>query len=288
MHPRHISPRVRSTRTTRLALILALTALMCGLVAPAAAQTSADSSVVLLWTAPGDDGTVGRATTYQLRYRTSNVSGTDTTSWWNAATPVTGLPAPSNSGQTDSMRVRGLTPLTTYYFILRTADEVPNWSAYSNIATKTTSGDLTAPAAIADLSVTGQTGTSLALRWTAPGDDGTTGTAATYDIRYSTSSITPGNWNSATTVTGEPTPTAAGTIQTFTLNGLQGSRQYYVAIRTTDSSGNQSTISNIATGTTSDTIAPAKVNDLSYGPVPEEREGYEEVAVADHGEAHAF
>jgi Fibronectin type III domain len=289
MHPRHRTPRAGLARTPRLALlVLALTALMCGLAAPAAAQTSADSSVVLLWTAPGDDGNIGRATTYQLRYRTSNVSGTDTLSWWNAATPVTGLPVPSNAGATDSMRVRGLIPLTTYYFILRAADEVPNWSAFSNIAVKATSGDLTAPAAVADLTVTGQTGTSLALRWTAPGDDGTTGTAASYDIRYSTSTITAGNWNSATTVTGEPTPTAAGTVQTFTLNGLQGSRQYYVAIRTTDGSGNQSTISNIATGTTSDTIAPAKVNDLSYGPVSEDREEYEEVAVAVIGEDHAF
>ncbi|HET9252917.1 MAG TPA: fibronectin type III domain-containing protein [Candidatus Eisenbacteria bacterium] len=287
MHPRHRTPRAGLARTPRLALVLALVALMCGLAAPAAAQTSADSSVVLLWTAPGDDGNVGRAATYQMRYRTSNVSGTDTLTWWNAATPVTGLPTPSIAGATDSMRVRGLTPLTTYYFIIRTADEVPNWSAFSNIAVKTTSGDLTAPAAVADLTVTGQTGTSLALRWTAPGDDGTTGTAASYDIRYSTSTITAGNWNSATTVTGEPTPTAAGTVQTFTLNGLQGSRQYFVAIRTTDGSGNQSTISNVATGTTTDTVAPAKVNDLSYGPVPQDREDYEEVAVADFTEDHA-
>ena len=287
MHPRHRTSRAGLARTPRLALVvLALVALMCGLAAPVGAQTTAE--VVLLWTAPGDDGNVGRASSYQLRYRTSNVSGTDTTTWWNAATPVSGLPTPSNSGQTDSMRVTGLTPLTTYYFIVRTADEVPNWSAFSNIAVKTTGGDITAPAAVADLSVTGQTGTSLSLRWTAPGDDGTSGTAATYDIRYSTSNITSANWNNATTVTGEPTPTAAGTVQTFTLNGLQGSRTYFVAIRTTDDGGNQSTISNIATGTTSDTIPPAKVNDLSYGPIPEDREGYEAVAVAEIREDHAF
>ena len=112
MHPRHRTPRAGLARTPRLALVLlALVAMMCGLAAPAAAQTTAE--VVLLWTAPGDDGNVGRATSYQLRYRTSNVSGTDPTTWWNAATPVSGLPTPSNSGQTDSRRVTGLTPLTT-------------------------------------------------------------------------------------------------------------------------------------------------------------------------------
>jgi len=243
--------------------------------------------VVLLWTAPGDDGNTGRATTYALRYRTSNVSGTDTTSWWNAATPVTGLPAPSNAGSTDSMRVRGLTPLTTYYFILRTADEVPNWSAYSNIAVKATGGDNTPPSSVADLTVTGQTGTTLALRWTAPGDDGNTGTATSYDIRYSMSSITSGNWNSATTVTGEPVPAAAGSVQTFTLSGLQGSRTYYVAIRTLDNGGNLSTISNIASGTTTDSVSPATVQDLSYGPVPQDREGFEEVAMAEPRERDA-
>lgn len=241
--------------------------LAVGLVAPpAAAQTAADSTVTLLWTAPGDDGDVGTASQYDLRYRTTPISGTDTLTWWNGATPVTGLPTPHPAGSTDSMVVRGLQPLTTYYFIIRAADEVPNWSGFSNVATKTTSGDATPPAAIADLTVTGVTGTSLSLRWTAPGDDGTTGTATSYDIRYSTSPITNGNWNSATTVTGEPAPAAAGSQQTFTITGLAGSQTYYVAMKTTDDAGNVSTLSNVANGTTADTIPPAPVHDLSLNP----------------------
>jgi len=230
------------------------------------AQTSADSSVVVVWTASGDDGTTGTASAYDLRYRTVGITGTDTTSWWNAATPVTGLPAPHASGLTDSMRVRGLTPLTTYYFVLKVGDEVPNWSGFSNLAVKTTSGDVTAPAAIADLSVTGSTGTSITVRWTAPGDDGNTGTVTSYDIRYSTSSITNGNWASATTVTGEPAPTAPGTQQTFTITGLTPSRTYYIAIKTTDNASNVSTLSNVPNGTTADTIPPAPVRDLSMDP----------------------
>lgn len=245
---------------------LAVTLPLIGAPSRASAQFSPDSTVLLVWTAPGDDGNTGTATTYALRYRTVPVSGTDTLTWWNAATSVSGLPSPRPAGSTDSMRVRNLQPLTTYYFILRAADEVPNWSGFSNIASKTTGGDSTPPSAIADLSVTGATGSSLSLRWTAPGDDGTSGTATSYDIRYSTSAITSSNWNSATQASGEPTPAAAGTVQTFTLNGLQGSRTYYVAIRTLDNGGNLSALSNVVSGTTTDTIAPATIQDLSYGP----------------------
>lgn len=275
-------PDIKSTtdsgavRAARIPLWVLIAVFLAGLalltlIEPAAAraQTAADSTVLLNWTAPGDDGTVGRATTYDIRYRTVAISATDTTTWWNAATQVSGEPVPGTAGAADSMRVRGLVPLTTYYFMIRAADEVPNWSGYSNVAVRSTSGDATAPAAIADLSVTGTTGTSVSVRWTAPGDDGTTGTATSYDVRYSTSAITTSNWGSALQATGEPAPAAAGTAQTFTISGLSGSRTYYVAIKTTDNSGNVSLLSNVVSGTTSDTVAPAPVRDLSRRDVTE-------------------
>src|SRR5258706_8493012 len=261
-------------RTSRLhrTVLRGLTLLFLALapawiVIPAArAQTAADSSVVLVWTATGDDGSTGPAKNYDLRSRPVGVTGTDPTSWWNAGTPVTGLPTPRPAGSTDSVRVRGLIPLTTYYFVLKAADEVPNWSGFSNLAVKTTSGDLTAPAAVADLAVTATTGTSITVRWTAPGDDGATGTATSYDVRYSTTAITNGNWASATVVTSEPVPAAAGTQQTFTIPGLTGSRTYYIAIKTTDNAGNISGLSNVPSGTTADTVPPAPVRDLSMDP----------------------
>lgn len=280
---RHTPTRAghRSTLLRSLTAIAAVALLQAATPTTAEAQTSADSTVVLQWTAPGDDGTTGRATSYDLRYRTANITGTDTLSWWNAATRVTGLPAPGVAGATDSMRVRGLQPVTTYYFLIRAADEVPNWSAYSNLAVKATTGDTVAPAAVSDLTITGTTGTTLALRWTAPGDDGTTGTVTSYDVRYSTSPITTANWASASTVTGEPAPLVAGTQQTFTVTGLQPSRTYYVAIRSTDNGGNLSGLSNVPSGATLDTIPPAPVHDLSY----EERQPMpsDEVAWADLG-----
>ncbi len=264
--------RPQAPSSTRSRLVYALTAVLLLVATTVRAQTAADSTVALIWTATGDDGLTGTAARYDIRYRTVPISGTDTLTWWSAATPVTGLSAPSAAGATDSARVRGLQPTTTYYFVLRVADEVPNWSAFSNVAVKTTSGDITPPSTITDLAVTATTGTSASLRWTAPGDDGTTGTAASYDIRYSTTPITSSNWGSATLVTGEPAPTVAGTTQSFTVNGLVGSRTYYFAIKATDNQGNVSLISNTASGTTLDVIPPSAVRDLSLIPLQPEAE----------------
>lgn len=104
----------------------------------------------LVWTAPGDDGNVGRASQYDLRYSTAPIVGVDTLSWWNAAIQATGEPLPGIQGTTDSLRVLGLQPSTTYRAIIKAADEVPNWSGYSNVAVFTTA-DLVPPARIVDL-----------------------------------------------------------------------------------------------------------------------------------------
>ena len=64
-------------------------------------------------------------------------------------------------------------------------------------------GDTTPPADVTDLAVVGATTDSVTLSWTAPGDDGDVGTAATYDIRYSTSPITEATWNSGISIGGD-------------------------------------------------------------------------------------
>lgn len=263
MHPKgDFGNSVSGWRIKATVLAILITVATFG-AASAEAQTASDSTVTLLWTAPGDDGTAGTASSYDLRYRMTAVTGTDTLTWWNAATRVTAIGTPRASGSTDSVAVRGLTPNTTYHFILRVADEVPNWSGYSNVAVRATSGDVTPPSSVTDLAVTGVTGTSLSVRWTAPGDDGATGTATSYDIRTSTSPITSATWASATAVTGEPAPAAAGTQQTQTITGLTGSRTYYIAIRAVDERGNMGALSNVAQGTTADTVPPSAVRDLS-------------------------
>jgi len=131
------------------------------------------------------------------------------------------------------------------------------------VVSKATVPESTPPAAIAHLSTGAVTSTTVALIWTAPGDDGNSGTASQYDIRYSTSSISDGNWASATQVTGEPIPKSAGSAETFTVTGLQNGTTYYFAIKTADEVPNWSALSNVPQRATLDQIAPARVDDLT-------------------------
>jgi hypothetical protein len=95
----------------------------------------------------------GRAAQYDLRVSTASIAGTDTLSWWNAATvvDVTGK-VPAVPGAADSVVVPNLLVGSRYIAIIRAADEVPNWSGYSNVAVIDLR-DSTPPSRIADLRV---------------------------------------------------------------------------------------------------------------------------------------
>lgn len=99
-----------------------------------AAAVDATNSVTLTWTAPGDDGSTGQATNYDIRYTTGALN--DAT--WGFATAITGEPSPKPAGQTESFLVTGLQPNTAYTFGVKTTDDAGNTSALSNLATKTT------------------------------------------------------------------------------------------------------------------------------------------------------
>lgn len=243
----------------RLVLLVVLVG-MLGATPMVHAQTT-HNSVTLSWTTPGDDSLSGTASQFDLRYATSPITAAN----FLSATRWTSMPAPASPGTQQSVVVTGLTPATTYYFAIKTADEVPNWAGISNIVSRTTlaAPDLIRPAPITNLAVTGLTDSTANLAWTATGDDSLTGTVATYDIRYSTSPITLANWNAATQVSGEPTPAPAGTNQTYTVRGLSRQVTYYFAIRSADDAGNPSALSNVPSATTLDTMAPASVRDLA-------------------------
>ncbi|KAF0107475.1 MAG: Ig-like domain-containing protein, partial [Anaerolineaceae bacterium] len=103
------------------------------------------------------------------------------------------------------------------------------------------------PAAISDLAaVTGASTGSVNLSWTAPGDDGSTGTAASYLVRRSASAISDeAAWNAATPVTtGLPPPLAAGSPQSMTITGLTPGTTYFFAVRAQDEVPNLGGLSN--------------------------------------------
>lgn len=89
------------------------------------------------------------------------------------------------------------------------------------------------------------TPTSVTLTWTAPGNDGNTGTAYRYDIRYSTTEITGVTWATANQAAGEPNPQPADSTEEFTVEDLAPNTFYYFAIKTGDAAGNWSALSNV-------------------------------------------
>ncbi len=111
--------------------------------------------------------------------------------------------------------------------------------------------DTTPPAAITNLATGNVTATSVGLTWTAVGDDGLDGQAASYDLRYSTSNITAQNFASATQVTGVPAPGVSGAAQSFTVGGLLSGTTYFFAIKAKDEAGNSGAISNVVSASTS-------------------------------------
>jgi hypothetical protein len=105
--------------------------------------------------------------------------------------------------------------------------------------------DTEAPAPV--INVTASTGTApgtVDLNWIAPGDDGTTGTASAYVVRYNTVPITESNWASSSNVSNEPTPQVAGSVESMTVSGLVPGRTYYLALKTQDEVPNTSGVSN--------------------------------------------
>lgn len=112
-------------------------------------------------------------------------------------------------------------------------------------------GDTTAPGPVTDLHVTHLAAGGVTLTWTAPGDDGQQGTAAEYDLRYSTEVITALNWESAALVPGLPAPQVGGTAESFAVTGLACGTSYHFALKTRDEvAGNWSGLSNVPQGET--------------------------------------
>ncbi|MFW9973326.1 MAG: fibronectin type III domain-containing protein [Candidatus Odinarchaeota archaeon] len=87
-------------------------------------------SITLEWTAPGDDGNKGKGYTYDIRYSTEPITEEN----WDDAIPCEGEPIPQLAGSKESYVVTDLIPGETYYFAIKTSDDVPNLSKLSNIA----------------------------------------------------------------------------------------------------------------------------------------------------------
>ncbi|MEW6283890.1 MAG: hypothetical protein AB1758_35080, partial [Candidatus Eremiobacterota bacterium] len=95
------------------------------------------TGVTLGWTATGDDGTLGQASSYQMRIAESPISenGGEGTVSWARATPVSGLPVPGPSGVPQEVRVT-IQPgeSRTYHFGLKVLDRMGNASSLASLS----------------------------------------------------------------------------------------------------------------------------------------------------------
>lgn len=89
---------------------------------------------VLHWTAPGDDGLDGKASTYELRYAKAPITEEN----WSEATPADTEINARTAGTQERYTVTGLEPSTVYYFAVKTKDELPNVSELSNVVSAST------------------------------------------------------------------------------------------------------------------------------------------------------
>ena len=147
--------------------------------------------------------------------------------------------------------------------------------------------DSIAPAAVTNLGALAVPG-FVQLSWTAPGDNGNTGTAAEYRIKYAKVPLVDfvKRWNAADStgwpdlraplpydtgalitkarnyqatreisfwnakgIAADPVPHAAGTAETFSVTGLGKDTVYYFALVSYDKQGNVSGLSNVVTAT---------------------------------------
>jgi uncharacterized repeat protein (TIGR01451 family) len=94
--------------------------------------------------------------------------------------------------------------------------------------------DTTAPAVISNLSISGQDGRTVVLNWTAPGDDGNSGQASLYEIRFVDGAT------NARFLQAVLRPPVAGTPQTLGVNIPYRHASGSLVIRTIDNVGNSS------------------------------------------------
>ena len=89
------------------------------------------NSILLSWTAVGDNGFEGTAFSYVIKVHTNNITEEN----WDGIPAVEQSIIPQNAGSTESFLITDLEPVTMYYAGIKVLDDVQNISNLSNIIT---------------------------------------------------------------------------------------------------------------------------------------------------------
>jgi len=129
--------------------------------------------------------------------------------------------------------------------------------------------DTISPSSIIDLTTINPTKNLITLTWTAPGDDGNTGIAYGYIVKYCTSGpVTNSTWDLASTYSQSWTPLASGSSETHIVSGLSLNTQYWFAVKAYDEANHYGNISNSPNGKTMALVdfIPPEMVDFNVSP----------------------
>ncbi|MBI3098860.1 MAG: hypothetical protein HYY93_11560 [Planctomycetes bacterium] len=101
---------------------------------PGTPGSETSTTLTLTWAAPGDDGGVGTAVSYDVRRSASPITAGN----FASATAVTGEPVPSPGSSSETMTVTGLSSSTAHFFAIKATDDVGNVGLVSNSPSGTT------------------------------------------------------------------------------------------------------------------------------------------------------
>ncbi|MDD3051317.1 MAG: fibronectin type III domain-containing protein [Candidatus Cloacimonetes bacterium] len=222
---------------------------------------SSENIIALSWTAVGDDGLTGKATAYDLRYSLSEITQQN----WDQNQQIEISFLPADSGESESLEISHLEIGVAYHFSIVAVDNLNNQSPPSDNVIAEITGDITSPSAINDLMINNVSANSVQLKWTAVGDDGLSGRAESYIIKYAEALIDADNWQSAIEYQNELNPLVSGQLEFMWINGLLEGTEYFFAVKAVDDSNNLSDISNCVNETTlisTDITPPGVIVDL--------------------------
>jgi len=212
-----------------------------------AAAGPAPGLLLLGWTAPGDDGTAGRADRYEIRLADGREILTEAD--WLEATEVGDPPAPADPGAAQACSLASLLPGMQYGVALRAYDEAGNLGALSNpvLARAGPSApppeiDTTPPGVLSALLAASVSDTHAVLQWTATGDDGSAGRAARYEARILEGEAIESEEAWARAGVPDrlrfPAPDSSGALQQGEIGALRPASEYGIALRAVDEAGN--------------------------------------------------
>lgn len=229
-----------------------------------AAENIQLNTALLSWTAPGDDGNLGNAEKYVIRYSSNNITAEN----WNSCFEYTNTLIPLPSGNNEELVLEDLYPNTEYYFGVKSMDNAGNYSEISNIVNFQTLDypDTIAPGKIENLQLIQISANPPVVRlvWTAPGDDAYDGNADSYIIKKLSEEITEENWAAAENIENTVNPQSAGEQENFDIE-IDFDTETFFAVKTVDENSNISEISNSPSIIINeiDTTPPGEVTDLN-------------------------